>query len=139
MSIIKHISFKKNQPIIRKKRNINNLKHKQVLASPRLCLGTMNFGEGKKGLHRYWSNDLKQSRKIIKKAVELQMLTELYNLTPFVSMQNHYNLIYREEEREMIPYCNQKGIALTPWSPLARGLLAGTYKGSIQNRFNSPF
>ena len=59
----------------------------------RLCLGTMNFGEGKKGLHRYWSNDLKQSRKIIKKAVELQMLTEQYNLTAFVSMQNHYNLL----------------------------------------------
>jgi aryl-alcohol dehydrogenase-like predicted oxidoreductase len=45
--------------------------------------------------------------------------------TPFVSMQNHYNLIYREEEREMIPQCIDQGIALLPWSPLARGLLAG--------------
>jgi aryl-alcohol dehydrogenase-like predicted oxidoreductase len=45
--------------------------------------------------------------------------------TPFVSMQNHYNLVYREEEREMIPQCIDQGIALLPWSPLARGLLAG--------------
>jgi aryl-alcohol dehydrogenase (NADP+) len=40
-------------------------------------------------------------------------------------MQNHYNLIYREEEREMIPYCIEEGIALIPWSPMARGFLAG--------------
>jgi 1-deoxyxylulose-5-phosphate synthase len=45
--------------------------------------------------------------------------------TPFVSMQNHYNLVYREEEREMIPQCVDQGVALLPWSPLARGLLAG--------------
>jgi 1-deoxyxylulose-5-phosphate synthase len=44
----------------------------------------------------------------------------------FVTMQNHYNLIYREEEREMIPLCEAMGVALIPWSPLARGLLAGT-------------
>jgi aryl-alcohol dehydrogenase-like predicted oxidoreductase len=44
--------------------------------------------------------------------------------TPFVSMQNHYNLIYREEEREMIPQCLDGGIGVIPWSPLARGLLA---------------
>jgi aryl-alcohol dehydrogenase-like predicted oxidoreductase len=45
--------------------------------------------------------------------------------TPFVSMQNHYNLIYREEEREMIPQCIDQGVAILPWSPLARGMLAG--------------
>ena len=45
--------------------------------------------------------------------------------TPFVSMQNHYNLVYREEEREMIPQCLDQGVAVLPWSPLARGLLAG--------------
>jgi aryl-alcohol dehydrogenase-like predicted oxidoreductase len=45
--------------------------------------------------------------------------------TPFVSMQNHYNLVYREEEREMIPQCIDQGVAVLPWSPLARGLLAG--------------
>ncbi|TDQ04434.1 aldo/keto reductase [Labedaea rhizosphaerae] len=44
--------------------------------------------------------------------------------TPFVSMQNHYNLLYREEEREMIPYCADQGIGVLPYSPLARGLLA---------------
>lgn len=45
--------------------------------------------------------------------------------TPFVSMQNHYNLVYREEEREMNPFCRAEGIGLIPWSPLARGFLAG--------------
>jgi aryl-alcohol dehydrogenase-like predicted oxidoreductase len=45
--------------------------------------------------------------------------------TRFVSMQNHYNLVYREEEREMIPLCLDQGVAVIPWSPLARGVLAG--------------
>lgn len=45
--------------------------------------------------------------------------------TRFVSMQNHYNLIYREEEREMMPLCQEEGIGCIPWSPLARGFLAG--------------
>ncbi len=45
--------------------------------------------------------------------------------TRFVSMQNHYNLIYREEEREMMPLCRAEGIGVIPWSPLARGFLAG--------------
>jgi 1-deoxyxylulose-5-phosphate synthase len=47
-------------------------------------------------------------------------------LTRFVAMQNHYNLIYREEEREMIPLCRQEGVGVIPWSPLARGFLTGT-------------
>jgi aryl-alcohol dehydrogenase (NADP+) len=42
-------------------------------------------------------------------------------------MQNHYNLLYREEEREMNPLCRAEGVAITPWSPLARGLLSGKY------------
>jgi 1-deoxyxylulose-5-phosphate synthase len=46
-------------------------------------------------------------------------------LARFVTMQNHYNLIYREEEREMIPLCQEEGIGVIPWSPLARGFLAG--------------
>ena len=46
-------------------------------------------------------------------------------LTRFVSMQNHYNLVYREEEREMIPLCREEGIGVIPWSPLARGFLMG--------------
>jgi len=45
--------------------------------------------------------------------------------TRFVSMQNHYNLVYREEEREMLPLCRAEGVAVIPWSPLARGFLAG--------------
>jgi aryl-alcohol dehydrogenase (NADP+) len=49
-------------------------------------------------------------------------------ITRFVAMQNHYNLCYREEEREMIPLCKDQGIGLIPWSPLARGFLTGRYK-----------
>lgn len=51
----------------------------------------------------------------------------------FVTMQNHYNLIYREEEREMIPLCEAEGVALIPWSPLARGILAGA-RTSLDDR-----
>jgi aryl-alcohol dehydrogenase-like predicted oxidoreductase len=54
--------------------------------------------------------------------------------TPFVSMQNHYNLVYREEEREMIPQCLDQAVAVLPWSPLARGLLAGTRTRSGERR-----
>ena len=64
---------------------------------------------------------------------ELQLTAERHSWTKFVSMQNHYNLIYREEEREMNPYCTKSGVALTPWSPLARGILTGAYKGSFDD------
>jgi aryl-alcohol dehydrogenase-like predicted oxidoreductase len=53
--------------------------------------------------------------------------------TRFVSMQNHYNLIYREEEREMIPQCIDQGVGVLPWSPLARGLLAGSRASTRAN------
>ncbi|HET6485650.1 MAG TPA: aldo/keto reductase, partial [Spirochaetia bacterium] len=52
-------------------------------------------------------------------------LSERHGWARFVSMQNHYNLVYREEEREMIPLCADQGIGVIPWSPLARGFLAG--------------
>jgi aryl-alcohol dehydrogenase-like predicted oxidoreductase len=55
-------------------------------------------------------------------------LADLNGWTRFVTMQNHYNLIYREEEREMIPFCIDQGIGLIPWSPLARGFLSGDRK-----------
>ncbi len=54
-----------------------------------------------------------------------QYIADLNGWTRFVSMQPHYNLIYREEEREMIPFCIDQDIAVIPWSPLARGLLTG--------------
>ena len=54
-----------------------------------------------------------------------QHTAEAHGWTKFVSMQNHYNLIYREEEREMIPLCLDQGVGCIPWSPLARGVLAG--------------
>lgn len=52
-------------------------------------------------------------------------IADRHGWTRFVSMQNHYNLVYREEEREMIPLCIDQGIGVIPWSPLARGFLAG--------------
>ncbi len=52
-------------------------------------------------------------------------LADLRGWTRFVSMQNHYNLVYREDEREMIPLCRAEGVGLIPWSPLARGFLTG--------------
>jgi aryl-alcohol dehydrogenase (NADP+) len=55
-------------------------------------------------------------------------LADRHGWTRFVSMQNHYNLVYREEEREMLPLCREEGIGVIPWSPLARGFLAGTRK-----------
>ena len=55
----------------------------------------------------------------------MQSCAERNGWTRFISMQNHYNLAYREEEREMIPYCRATGVGLLPWSPLARGFLAG--------------
>jgi 1-deoxyxylulose-5-phosphate synthase len=54
-----------------------------------------------------------------------QFVAEKNGWTKFVSMQNHYNLIYREEEREMMPLCLDQGVGVIPWSPLARGMLAG--------------
>jgi aryl-alcohol dehydrogenase-like predicted oxidoreductase len=53
-------------------------------------------------------------------------VSERRGFARFVSMQNHYNLVYREEEREMLPLCAAEGLSTIPWSPLARGLLAGT-------------
>ncbi len=54
-----------------------------------------------------------------------QYTADAHSWTRFVSMQNHYNLVYREEEREMIPQCIDQGVGVIPWSPLARGVLAG--------------
>jgi aryl-alcohol dehydrogenase-like predicted oxidoreductase len=55
---------------------------------------------------------------------KMQNVAEAHNWTKFVSMQNHYSLCYREEEREMNPYCHDTGVGLIPWAPLYRGLLA---------------
>jgi aryl-alcohol dehydrogenase-like predicted oxidoreductase len=63
-----------------------------------------------------------------------QYTADAHGWTRFVSMQNHYNLVYREEEREMIPQCIDQGVAVIPWSPLARGLLAGTRTRSGERR-----
>lgn len=64
---------------------------------------------------------------------KMQNIAEKHGWTKFVSMQNHYNLMYREEEREMIPYCQDQNIALVPWSPLAGGRLAHP-RGTVTER-----
>jgi len=72
-----------------------------------------------------------------------QYCTDAHGLTRFSSMQNHYNLLYREEEREMIPQCVDQGVGVIPWSPLARGLLAGNRSRSGERHTtragNDPF
>ena len=69
--------------------------------------------------------------------------SDLHGWARFVSMQSHYNLIYREEEREMIPLCRDQNIALIPWSPVARGFLAGNRtrdkKGETMRAQNDPY
>ena len=69
-----------------------------------------------------------------------QHVAERNGWTRFVSMQNHYNLVYREEEREMIPLCIDQGVGVIPWSPLARGVLAGnrTRDGESARRARRP-
>src|SRR3954465_11962692 len=61
-----------------------------------------------------------------KPGLKMVGLQRASGFAPFVSMQNYINLIYREEEREMLPLCRTEGLAVTPWSPLARGFLAGS-------------
>ena len=70
-------------------------------------------------------------------------VSEMNGWTKFISMQNHYNLVYREEEREMIPLCKDQGIGLIPWSPMARGFFAGNRKrgggGETSRAQSDPF
>ena len=64
-------------------------------------------------------------------------LADLHGWTRFVSMQNHYNLLYREEEREMLPLCQAEGIGVIPWSPLARGRLTRPWQAEQTKRFET--
>jgi aryl-alcohol dehydrogenase (NADP+) len=70
-------------------------------------------------------------------------VSEKYGWAKFISMQNHYNLVYREEEREMIPLCIDQGVGLIPWSPMARGFFAGNRTrgggGETERAKNDPF
>jgi aryl-alcohol dehydrogenase-like predicted oxidoreductase len=132
----------------------------------RICLGTMTYGST---TWRDWVLDEKEARPFYKRAIELGITffdtADMYSLgaseevtgralrdmakrdevvvaswTRFVSMQNHYNLVYREEEREMVSLCVDQGIGMVPWSPLARGFLAGNRtqdKGGATTRSKS--
>jgi 1-deoxyxylulose-5-phosphate synthase len=69
----------------------------------------------------------------------MQHAAERHGWTPFVSMQNHYNLIYREEEREMLPLCADQGVGVIPWSPLARGRLTRPWDGQTARSESDEF
>jgi aryl-alcohol dehydrogenase (NADP+) len=69
----------------------------------------------------------------------MQHAAERHGWTPFVSMQNHYNLIYREEEREMLPLCSDQGVGVIPWSPLARGRLTRPWDGQTARSESDEF
>jgi aryl-alcohol dehydrogenase (NADP+) len=61
--------------------------------------------------------------------------SDRHGFSRFITMQNHYNLVYREEEREMIALCRTEGVGVLPWSPIARGLLAGNRKaGTLRSQ-----
>src|SRR5271170_4653187 len=64
-------------------------------------------------------------------------LADLHGWTRFVSMQNYYNLLYREEEREMMPLCHSEGVGVIPWSPLARGRLGRPWQGESTKRYET--
>ena len=64
---------------------------------------------------------------------------DLNGWTRFVSMQNHYNLLHREEEREMLPLCRDQGVAVLPWSPLARGRLTRDWDGTTERSRSDAF
>jgi 1-deoxyxylulose-5-phosphate synthase len=66
-------------------------------------------------------------------------LADAHGWTRFVSMQNHYNLLYREEEREMLPLCREEGIGVIPWSPLARGRLARPWEEATERSQTDDF
>lgn len=70
---------------------------------------------------------------------KLREMQKAAGYVPFAAMQNFYNLAYREEEREMMPYCESEGVAVVPWSPIARGFLAGNKpkEGTATNRANT--
>jgi versiconal hemiacetal acetate reductase len=67
----------------------------------------------------------------------LQNIAERNNWHKFISMQNYHNLLYREEEREMVPYCNHTGVGIIPWSPIARGVLARPFNSRSTLRENT--
>jgi aryl-alcohol dehydrogenase-like predicted oxidoreductase len=68
-----------------------------------------------------------------------QQVAESHGWTRFASMQNHYNLLYREEEREMLPLCADQGVGVIPWSPLARGRLARPWEEETARSLTDEF
>lgn len=111
-----------------------------------LCVGCMSFGKPSEDFH-LWTWNPEETEMVVRKALDelvksgkvraldasavygyqfhnMQLVAEKNGWTKFVSMQNYYNLLYCEDEREMIPICRQYNVSLTPYSPLAAGRLA---------------
>lgn len=84
-----------------------------------LALGCMTYGVADRGKHAW-------------QFVKMTYTSRLHGWVEFVSMQNHYNLLQREDEREMVPFCTDQGIAVLPWSPLARGLLTRDWQATSE-------
>lgn len=120
----------------------------------KICLGGMSFGDPTKWIHS-WDhetpieetmcaiNDLVRAGKVLYlgassmyawQFAKAQYIAEKNGWTNFSVMQGHYNLLYREEEREMNPLCNDMGVALVPYSPLAAGRLTRDWE-SASKRF----
>ncbi len=78
------------------------------------------------------ARDIGASSMFVRQVMKAQHGAEMNGGTKFVSMQNHYNLVYREEEREMIPLCVETGVGLIPWSPMARGFFARNSKNGTE-------
>ncbi|HGN9078832.1 TPA: aldo/keto reductase [Klebsiella pneumoniae] len=129
----------------------------------RLCLGCMSYGEPER-LPQPWSLDEKASRPLIRQALEaginffdtaniysggsseeiwrfakMQHTAERNGWTRFITMQPQYNLLYREEEREMLPLCEDQGVGVIPWSPMARGRLTRDWSVTSRRTQNDAF
>src|SRR5258708_5999810 len=121
-----------------------------------IAIGAMTYGEPGRG-HPVWSLAEDDSRPLIKHAVEAGInffdtaniysqefskalhLQTLQGWTRFVAMQDHYNLLAREEEREMLPLCADEGVGTIVWSPLARGRLARPWNQPTARSAADPF
>lgn len=114
----------------------------------RLCLGCMSYGEPER-LPQPWSLDEKASRPLIRQALEAGInffdTANIYSggsseeWTRFITMQPQYNLLYREEEREMLPLCEDQGVGVIPWSPMARGRLTRDWSVTSRRTQNDAF
>lgn len=88
-------------------------------------------------IERGWVRYIGASSMAMWEFQQLQHVADMHGWHKFICMQNFYNLLYREEEREMIPYCKASGVGIVPWSPIARGILARPWDERSTKRENT--